>query len=429
MYFTEIKDKNVIYYDTEENVKIEIDKNIFLGLISIKEPKELRWPEEFKKPLEEPINSKLLRVLAEGANKVVIIVSDSTRGVPTSKIMPIILKELQIAGINFKQIVIVIALGVHRPATSREIEEIIGKDYLNKIKIINHDPYNKEELVFLGKTSFGTPIEVNKTVYQADLRINIGKVEPHEFAGFSGGRKSVLPGISSEKTIKENHRPEMILKSGSRPGCLADNSIHKDMIEAAKMLGIHFSINFVLNSSGYAIGLFAGNIFDAHQRAVEFIKSFCQVKIEEKPDIIVTTPGFPLNIDFYQSIKPLISLESVMAENGIMVLYSLCPDGFNSDDMLLPFEGVKTLDEVISKLMKNYKIQMDHALLLCKILKKNIKIIASSPNLEERTLKKIYLEYFKNPQEAVNRALDISGKSKPKVLFFPQPQRTLPILV
>lgn len=429
MYFTEIKDKNVIYYDTEENVKIEIDKNIFLGLISIKEPKELRWPEEFKKPLEEPINSKLLRVLAEGANKVVIIVSDSTRGVPTSKIMPIILKELQIAGINFKQIVIVIALGVHRPATSREIEEIIGKDYLNKIKIINHDPYNKEELVFLGKTSFGTPIEVNKTVYQADLRINIGKVEPHEFAGFSGGRKSVLPGISSEKTIKENHRPEMILKSGSRPGCLEGNLIHKDMIEAAKMLGIHFSINFVLNSSGYAIGLFAGNIFDAHQRAVEFIKSFCQVKIEEKPDIIVTTPGFPLNIDFYQSIKPLISLESVMAENGIMVLYSLCPDGFNSDDMLLPFEGVKTLDEVISKLMKNYKIQMDHALLLCKILKKNIKIIASSPNLEEQTLKKIYLEYFKNPQEAVNRALDISGKSKPKVLFFPQPQRTLPILV
>jgi len=429
MYFTEIKDKNVIYYDTEEKVKIAIYEEKYLGLINIEEPEELRWPEEFKKSLEKPINSKLLRELAKGANNVAIIVSDSTRGVPTSKIMPIILKELQIAGINFKQIVVVIALGVHRPATSREIEEIIGKDYLNKIKVINHDPYNKEELVFLGTTSFGTPIEVNKTVYQADLRINIGKVEPHEFAGFSGGRKSILPGISSEKTIKENHRPEMILKSGSRPGCLVDNSIHKDMIEAAKMLGIHFSINFVLNSSGCAVGLFAGNIFDAHQRAVEFIKSFCQVKIEEKPDIVFTTPGFPLNIDFYQSIKPLISLESIMAENGIMVLYSLCPDGFNSDDMLLPFEGAKTLDEVISKLMKNYKIQMDHALLLCKILKKNIKIIASSPNLEEQTLKKIYLEHFKNPQEAVNRALDISGKTKPKVLFFPQPQRTLPVLV
>ncbi|HER25135.1 MAG TPA: nickel-dependent lactate racemase [Candidatus Atribacteria bacterium] len=429
MYFTETKDKNVIYYDTEEKIKITINEEKYHGLISIKEPEELKWPEEFKKSLEKPINSKLLRVLAKGVNKVVIIVSDSTRGVPTSKIIPIILKELQSAGVDFKQIVIVIALGVHRPATSREIEEIIGKDYLKKVKIINHDPYNKEELVFLGKTSFGTPIEVNKTVFQADLRINIGKVEPHEFAGFSGGRKSVLPGISSERTIKENHRPEMILKYGSRPGCLKDNSIHKDMIEATKMLGIHFSINFVLNSMGHTIGLFAGNIFDAHQRAVEFIKSFCQVKIKEKPDIVVTTPGPPLNIDFYQSIKPLISLESIMAEKGIIVLYSLCPDGFNSDDMLLPFKGVKSLDEVVSKLMKNYKIQMDHALLLCKILKKNIKIITSSPNLEEQTLNKIYLEYFRNPQEAVNRALDISGKFKPKVLFFPQPQRTLPILV
>ena len=369
MYFTEIKDKNVIYYDLKEKVKITINEEKFLGLINIEEPEELRWPEEFQDSFEKPVNSKLLRNLAKGANRVAIIVSDSTRGVPTSKVMPIVLKELQTAGINFKQIVIVIALGVHRPATPREIEEIVGKDYLNKIKIINHDPYNNEELVFLGKTSFGTPIEVNKTVYQADLRINIGKVEPHEFAGFSGGRKSVLPGISSEKTIKKNHRPEMILKSGSRPGYLAGNSIHKDMVETAKMLGIHFSINFVLNSSGCAIGLFVGNIIDAHQSAVEFLKSFCQVKIEEKPDIVVTTPGFPLNIDFYQSIKPLISLESIMAENGIMVLYSLCPDGFNSDDMLLPFEGAKTLDEVVSNLMKNYEIQMDHALLLCKILK------------------------------------------------------------
>jgi len=153
MYFTEIKDKNVIYYDTEEKVKITIDEEKYLGLITIEEPEELRWPEEFKKSLEKPINSKLLRELAKGANNVAIIVSDSTRGVPTSKIMPIILKELQIAEINFKQIVVVIALGVHRPATSREIEEIIGKDYLSKIKVINHDPYNKEELVFLGTTS------------------------------------------------------------------------------------------------------------------------------------------------------------------------------------------------------------------------------------------------------------------------------------
>lgn len=119
MYFTEIKDKNVIYYDTGEKVKITIDEEKYLGLINTEEPEELRWPEEFQDSFEKPINSKLLRELANGANRVAIIVSDSTRGVPTSKIMPIILKDLQIAGINFKQIVVVIALGVHKPATSR----------------------------------------------------------------------------------------------------------------------------------------------------------------------------------------------------------------------------------------------------------------------------------------------------------------------
>jgi nickel-dependent lactate racemase len=126
MYFTEIKDKNVIYYDIKEKVKIAIDEEKFLGLINIEEPEELRWPEEFQDSFEKPINSKLLRDLAKGANRVAIIVSDSTRGVPTSKIMPIVLKELQTAGVNFKQIVVVIALGVHRPATPREIEEEAG---------------------------------------------------------------------------------------------------------------------------------------------------------------------------------------------------------------------------------------------------------------------------------------------------------------
>jgi len=427
MYFTKMEDAKAVYYDTAEDVKIVIGKDHFLNLVSYKEPEELKWPEDFWQAMEDPIHSKKLREVAKGAKKVAIIVSDSTRGVPTSKIIPMVLEELQLSGINFTQIVVVIALGVHRPATSREIEQIVGKDYLDKIKIINHDPYNKEELVLLGYTSIGTPIEVNKTVYQTDLRINIGKVEPHEFAGFSGGRKSVLPGISSEKTIQENHRPEMILKPSSRPGCLVDNLIHKDMEEAASKLGIHFSINFVLNTNGSTIGLFPGDIFEAHKRAVEFIKLYYQVKIKEKPDIIVTTPGFPLNINFYQSIKSLISLESIITENGIIVLYSLCPDGFGSDDMFLPFEGAKTLDEVINNLRKNYKIQMDHALLLCKILKKNIKIIVSSPNLEKRTLNKIYLEYFKSPQEAVNKAINMAGKAKPKVLFFPQPQRTLPV--
>ena len=426
MYSIHKANEKIIYSDSIENVEVTINEKNYLGFINIKEPSTLKWPEDFINAFMYPVNSKPIHELALGAKKVAIVVSDSTRGVPTSKVMPFVIKELKEAGITLSQIVVIIALGVHRPANKKEITEIVGADYIDQLKIVNHDPYDEKKLINLGLTSFGTPVEINKIVYQSDFRISIGKVEAHEFAGFSGGRKSVLPGISSEKSIKINHRPEMILKRGSIPGELNNNSIHKDMVEAAKMLGIHYSVNFVLNGNGRTVGLFTGELFETHQKAVEFLTSFCRVKIEKKPDIILTTPGYPLNIDFYQSIKPIIALQTILSEGGIIVLYSLYPDGFNSEDMLLPFDGAYNIDEVIAKLVKNYEIQMDHALLLCKILSKKIKIIATSPNVTKETLKKIFIEPADTPQKAVQKALKMSEKSNPNILIFPQPQRTLP---
>ncbi|MGE4284526.1 MAG: nickel-dependent lactate racemase, partial [Clostridia bacterium] len=381
MYGIESQDNTVIYSDLIEKVQIVTPKEDFIGLIQVKEPMELKCPQEYEAAVKNPIGSMPLSELGRNAKKVTIIVSDATRAVPTSKILPYVLAELTAAGIKQEQVTIVIAIGVHRPATPEEIIEIMGKGYADKLKIINHDPYNKDELVYIGDTSYGTPVEVNKTVYNSDLRVTIGKVEPHEFAGFSGGRKSVLPGIASEKTIKVNHRPGMLLNENAGPGIVDDNPISNDMLESAKMLGIHFSVNFVLNSAGNAVGIFCGDLMQAHYKAIEFMRSFCQATLHDKPDIIVTTPGYPLNIDFYQSIKPLIALTPVISEGMVIVLYSSCPDGFNSDDMLAPYEGTMNLDNVITNLVKNYKIQMDHALLLCKILQKKVKIVACSPNV------------------------------------------------
>lgn len=428
MYTLERRGKTAIYYDSTENVKISVENKNVLGLIEIREPPELKYPEEYQTALRKPIGSKPLSDLGKDVEKVVIIVSDATRGVPTAKVLPFIVEELTASGVNEDQITVVIALGVHRPATRKEMLEIVGEKYFYKLKVINHEPYNPNELVYLGKTSQGTPIEVNKTVYNADLRIAIGKVEPHEFAGFSGGRKSVLPGIASERTVEVNHRPEMLLKKNIGPGMLEGNAISNDMAEGAQMLGIHFVVNFVLNSEGNAVGIYSGDIIESHSKAIEFMRSFIGVTLSEQPDIVVTTPGHPLNIDFYQSIKSIIALDRIMPENGVIVLYTLCRDGFNSDDMLAAYDGAADIDQVIHHLQNHYKIQMDHALLLCKILKKNKKVVACSPNIEANTFKKIFLEPANNPQEALNRAIKISQKSNPNILFFPQPQRTLPTL-
>lgn len=428
MYSVEATKENMLYKDSVENIDISLPKDNFLDLIQISEPSELIWPRDYIKSLQTPIGTNNLSKLSKGVKKIVIIASDATRAVPTSKVLPLILDELFESGIKIEQITVVIALGVHRPATEDEMIKIIGEDYWGKLKIINHNAFDKNQLVYIGETSYGTPVEVNKIVYEADLRITIGKVEPHEFAGFSGGRKSVLPGISSERTIEINHRPEMLLKSGSSPGIMDHNPINEDMMESAKMLGIDFIVNFVVNREGNPIGIFCGDIVKAHYKAIDFMRSFCQIKLQEPPDIIVTTPGYPLNIDFYQSIKSLIAVSTIMDEGGIIILYTKCSEGVCSDDLLIPYEGTSTLEEVIENLLGKYRIQMDHALLLSKILLKKIKIITCSPNIDSEIFTQMYLEPAHSPQEALDKAMKEINKENPKVLFFPQPQRTLPVL-
>ena len=392
------------------------------------EPPAVSWPEDFRAAFAAPLGTPMLRDLARGKRRVAVIVSDSTRGVPTAKVMPMVLEELADAGIRSKDITVVVARGVHRPATEDEIRDIVGEESLKGLTVINHDPYEARLLVSLGKTSFGTPVEVSRAVYEADLRISIGKVEPHEFAGFSGGRKSVLPGIASERTIEINHRPDMLMSPEARPGELSKNPIHLDMVEAAGMLKIHFTVNLVVNQAGETIGVFAGGIEEAHAAAVGFMRSFCQITLKEQPDIIVTTPGKPLNINFYQSVKPLIALAPVMAPGGVLVLYCSCRDGLGTEDMLIPYEGAQTVDDVIGRLNAEYKIQMDHALLLGKILRKGIRIVVATPSVDEAVLRKMFLDTASSPQEALKKAMNMVPNPKPKVLFFPQPQRALSVL-
>ena len=429
MYSIHEQGKKTVYHDRIEDVKISVDSPRCLGLIGFEEPPALLWPGNFRAAIQSPRGTDVLRDLAQGAGRVAIIVSDSTRGVPTAKVMPMIMEELLSAGVNKNDITVVIATGVHRPATHDEIIEIIGKQYLDDgLQVISHDPYDADKLVKIGMTSQGTPIEVSKTVFDADLRISVGKVEPHEFAGFSGGRKSVLPGIASEGTIEVNHRPEMLMSPQAGPGQLLDNPIHEDMIEAAEMLKIHFTVNLVLNQAGQTVGIFAGDLIEAHQAAVSFMRAYCQLSLKKSPDIIVTTPGRPLNINFYQSVKPLIALAPVMAPGGVLVLYSSCADGLGTEDMLIPYEGAQNIEEVIERLNHDYRIQMDHALLLGKILLRGIRIVVSAPNIKASILNKMFMDAAGSPQEAVDKAMNMVTKQEPTVLFYPQAQRALSVL-
>lgn len=429
MYTIERLDGLVTYRDKAEQITLSIPEADFAGMLQTKSIPSLTDDDAFRRAVLMPISGLPLSQIAriKQAKTACILVSDATRAVPTARVAAIIVDELIAGGMPLSGITFFVAIGVHREASEDEMRCFLGDTLYGKVHIENHTPFDADNLINLGDTSRGTPVEVNKRAYQCDLHIQIGKVEPHEFAGFSGGRKSVLPGIASERTIIINHRPEMISNAMSTIGVLAGNPVHEDMLEAAQLFHIDFAVNFILNNTLEPAALFAGGMLESHNTAVDFVREYLGV-VMKRPDIIVTTPGQPLNIDFYQTVKALIALTEIADETITIVLYSDCPEGLNAPDMLRAFTSSDKLEEVLRFSTENYRIQMDHVLLLAKLFKKHIKIIVYSPNITEDELSGMFFIPCSNAEELMETAYRVCGKEHPKVLFYPRPQTGLPML-
>ncbi len=421
----------VYYKDTQNETTIKIPQRNYIGCIRLEEPEEIRWPTGYLQALGNPYGTKRLRDIALGRKQVAILVSDYARAVPAEILLPPIINELHQAGISENQITIIIACGVHRPSTPKEIARIIGNDWAKRLRVINHKALDSNRLTFLGNTKRGTPVWINSLVLESDLRIALGQIEPHEFAGFTGGPKSLLPGVSGEETMRFNHSPEMIGHPLAKPGILEGNPVHEDMVECALMTGLDFIVNVVLNKDLRIMGVFAGDMIEAHKNGVCFVNSFAKVAIPDQPDIIITTPGKPLDVDFYQSLKALIAVDAIASSETVVVFYSASWDGLGSmgEAMLRAFSGAATPKEVETRVRNNYEIQMDHAFLLSKILEKGVKIIAYSPNVPSHIIKEMMMIPAGSIQEGLDMALRLSTKRKPKVLVYPEAQRSLPILV
>lgn len=420
------KEGQWIYEDPENHVSCAVPGKWHADLCGTKHL-EAMTTDEARKAVICPASGKRLSEIAreKKARTACVLISDATRAVPTAELAGYVAEELEEGGIALSDVTFFVAIGVHRPATEEEFREMLGGLY-GKVKIENHTPYDKDNLLFLGTTRRGTPVRVNRRAYGCDLHIQIGKVEPHEFAGFSGGRKSVLPGISSEQTIIVNHRPDMILNPKSSIGILEGNPVHEDMMETAEMFRIDFAVNCVINSELRLSAVYSGTLMESHARAVRFVREQLGVRIR-KPDVVVTTPGLPLDIDFYQSVKALIALTEVLDEKTSAVLYCGCREGVNSPDMLRAFCSGNTLEEVVDFAQDHYKIQMDHVLLLAKILRKKTKIYVVCDNISDDDLKAMFMIPCRSLQEAVEKAAAASGKKTPHLLFYPRPQTGLPV--
>jgi nickel-dependent lactate racemase len=280
--------------------------------------------------LAAPINSPPLSELARGRKKVVVITSDHTRPVPSRLTLPLLLKEIR-TGSPEADITVLIAVGSHRATTRAEMEEKFGAGFVAREKIINHDPHDPAGLVSLGTLPSGGELILNRLAVEADLFVADGFIEPHQFAGFSGGRKSVLPGIAGLSTVLASHNAEFTAHPLARPGSLEGNPFQVDMLHAARVARLAFIVNVTLTAAKKVEAAFAGEPEAAHLAGCQHVLRHCGVKAAPAPVVIAGNGGYPLDRNLYQSVKSLVTAGQCCAPGGVIIAVNECGDGHGGE--------------------------------------------------------------------------------------------------
>lgn len=280
--------------------------------------------------LDHPIGSLPLEDLAKGKKNIVMISSDHTRPVPSHIITPILLRHLREAAPDAR-IRILVATGFHRPSTREELVNKYGQKIVDEEEIVMHISTDDASMVKIGQLPSGGECIINKVAAEADLLLSEGFIESHFFAGFSGGRKSVLPGIASYKTIMANHSGPFINSDKARTGNLHHNPIHEDMVYAARKAKLAFIVNVVLDEDKKIIGSFAGDMEAAHQKGCEFLQGLSRVKKIDCDIAISTNGGYPLDQNLYQAVKGMTAAEATNKEGGTIIMVAGCRDGHGGE--------------------------------------------------------------------------------------------------
>jgi nickel-dependent lactate racemase len=278
--------------------------------------------------LRDPIGSLPLRDLISPGQRAAIVHTDITRATPNERILPPLLAELEAAGIRREDITLLNALGTHRPQTPAELEAMLGPDVVARYPCVQHDGRDDANLVRLGRTAQGHEVRVNRLFVEADVRILTGFIEPHFFAGFSGGPKGVLPSIAGAESVVSNHGPRMIAQPQARWGVTVGNPIWEEMLEAARMTRPTFLLNVAMNRDRQITGVFAGELFAAHQAGCKFVGESAMVPVREPFDVVITTnAGYPLDINLYQAVKGMSAAAQVVRQGGSIIAAAQCLDG------------------------------------------------------------------------------------------------------
>lgn len=286
------------------------------------------WQSALESALDRPIDSPPLSELARGKRSAAISVCDITRPAPNRKTLPPVLRRLEQAGIPRENITILIATGLHRPATDAEIREICGAEIASAYRVQNHDARDLKSHRPLGSTASGTQVYIDERFVAADVHITLGFIEPHLMLGFSGGRKLVAPGLAAQETIKVLHSSRFMRDTRAVEGSVDDNPLHRELLEIARMARHDFILDVALARDRSIAGVFAGHSEKAHRRGVEFVSQVLLETIDEPVDAVITTSaGYPLDLTFYQAIKGVTAAAHIVKPGGRILLVAACTEG------------------------------------------------------------------------------------------------------
>ncbi|MHB9028324.1 MAG: nickel-dependent lactate racemase family protein [Candidatus Latescibacterota bacterium] len=309
---------------------------------------------ETKRKIDAPTGSPSLAELAKGKKTACIVISDITRPVPNSIILPPVLETLEAAGVPREGITILNATGLHRPNEGQELITLLGPDIPKKYRVVNHMGRDLDSHVHLGETPiYKAPVYVDKRFVEADLHIATGLIEPHFMAGFSGGRKAIFPGICASESVKVLHGPAPMSHERAVECTIEGNPVHAEALYVAKLARVDFIVNVTLNERRQITGVFAGDLEKAHEEGMAFMAGQCRCEVDAPVDAVITTAaGFPLDLTFYQTVKGMTSAAGILKEGGVVVIASKCGEGIGSPDftrLILETENIADFERDIRK--------------------------------------------------------------------------------
>lgn len=371
-----------------------------------------------REALGNPIGTRKLRNLAKGKKKITLVTSDHTRAVPSKITLPILLEEIR-AGNPNADITILIATGLHRATTVEEQRNMFGNAIVDRERIVVNDAFAKEDFVFIQTLPSGAELWVNRLAVDCDLLVTEGFIEPHFFAGFSGGRKSILPGICNAATVNENHSYKAIASPYAMAGVLEQNPIHEDMVCAARAVQVQFILNVALNANKKIIGAFAGDLEAAHEKGVAFVRSLAQCSSVVGDIVVTSNGGYPLDQNLYQSPKAVATAEACCREGGVIIMVASCIDGMGGSHFeKLMLQGTQDeIDAFLSKIPPKESIPEQWcAQIYARILKKYTVILVTT-YLDHDLVRKANMIPASTPDEALKLAYEKLGKDASVVVI------------